>query len=253
MGGLHTKPDLFYHISMKKLLTFALLLCINFAAFAEKLPDWVVPLRDAVYEYKTPGEVEKLARDVKKKADVRLSGFAHSLMSARLEYFTGRAYQNDGKNTIAQQHYEETIKLAEASIKEQATSEAYELIAAATLYLCQLKDDVWIMMNAANIDQYSKLALSLNGNNTNALYMVSWHWIYSNGTSADVQRGIVEMTDILNNKKNSLQKDDLFNINVSIGYAYLKQKKSAEAEQWLKKALEYYPGNKYAAGLLAVK
>jgi tetratricopeptide (TPR) repeat protein len=50
-----------------------------------------------------------------------------------------------------------------------------------------------------------------------------------------------------------MEKDDLFNVHLAIGYAYIQQKKYGEARPWLLKSLEIYPTNKFAAEQLAKK
>jgi tetratricopeptide (TPR) repeat protein len=40
---------------------------------------------------------------------------------------------------------------------------------------------------------------------------------------------------------------------LAIGYAYIQQKKYADARPWLEKSLEVYPTNKFAAELLGKK
>ncbi|GMO26992.1 MAG: hypothetical protein Ta2B_07480 [Termitinemataceae bacterium] len=238
---------------MKKLLTLFLVLIVQFGVFADTLPDWFIPLRDSVYEQKlSTADIEKLAKDIEKKSRIQFTGFALDTALSRIEYFKGRAYQNDKKNSDAVKHYNECINLSEKSIKVQPTSSAYELIAASTMELCKIKDKPWVMARRPDIQKNSELALSLNGGSGSALYMIKSRWIFSTGTFADISRGISELTDLLNSN-NSLQKDDFFNINLTIGYAYLLLKKKSEAEPWLKKAAEYYPTNQYVKDLLEDK
>jgi hypothetical protein len=56
------------------------------------------------------------------------------------------------------------------------------------------------------------------------------------------------MQDIFTN--GDLNKDDLFNVNSAIGYAFLQQRRPADARPWLLRALEIYPTNKFVTGLL---
>lgn len=233
------------------------MLCLFFTVacslFADTLPDWFIPLRDAVYEQKQKAEeVDKIGMQVESKARVLLSSFSLNAILSRCEYLKGRAFQYDGKKDLAIFHYEKGVDYAEKSIKEKPSSEGYEMLAANISQLCSLRNKVWVITHGLDVEKYSKLALSFNGSNANAQYMISARWIYAPGPFSDVPRGIIEMTDLLNGSY-TFNKDDLFNINISIGYGYIRQKKYQEAEAWVKKALEIYPTNKYAQELLSGK
>lgn len=58
-----------------------------------------------------------------------------------------------------------------------------------------------------------------------------------------MERGIKEMKAVLADPDVYLEKDDVFNINSAIGYAYVHQEKYNEALPWIEKALEVYPTN----------
>ncbi|GHT49647.1 hypothetical protein FACS1894102_4550 [Spirochaetia bacterium] len=236
------------------ILSVCVLSCLfSTGLFADILPDWIVPLREAVYSQNLKADgVEKLAKASEKEARMRLSGFALDIALCRIEYFKGRAYQNDKKNDDAVKHFESAIKFAEKSLKIEQTASAYELISASTMELCKIKDRAWVLARQGDIQKNADLSLALNGGSGGAQFLSKSRWVFSGGTYADMTRGVSEMSDLLNKNPN-LQKDDLFNINMTIAYAYLVQKKTKEAEPWLKKALEYYPTNQYAADLLSGK
>jgi tetratricopeptide (TPR) repeat protein len=79
--------------------------------------------------------------------------------------------------------------------------------------------------------------------------MIAARWVYAPAPFHNYRKGIEMMNDILS--KGDTEKDDLFNVYLSIGYAYIQQKKFSDARPWLQKALGVYPTNKYARELLA--
>ncbi|MDR0555377.1 MAG: hypothetical protein LBG76_11370 [Treponema sp.] len=217
----------------------------------DPLPDWFIPLREAVYEQRlTADEVSPLYREVKDTAQARLSGAALNLMLSRCEYMMGRVYQDNNLKDEALACFEKGIEWAEKSLAIQANSGAYEILAANIGQACMLKPVPWVMANGLRVEQNAKKALTLNPHNAAASYLIASRWVFGPGLLGNPKRGITEMEAILNSS-GELQKDEFFNVYSAIGYGYIQLKKYQDALPWVQRSLAIYPSNKYAGDLLS--
>jgi tetratricopeptide (TPR) repeat protein len=223
-----------------------------FGLRAENLPEWLVPLREALYEQKLDADQIKplyLAAVTASKAN--LTGAALDLALSRCEYFMGRAFQYYKRNDEARARYLEGIKLAEKALEAAPSAEAWVMRAENLSQSCAVGSVAYAMSNGLNVEKFAKNALALDSRNAAAQYLVAARWVFAPAPLHNHERGIKMMTDIL--KNGDMEKDDRFNVNSAIGYAYVQQKKYADARPWLVKSLEIYPSNKYAAELLEKK
>jgi len=219
---------------------------------AENLQDWLIPLREAVYEQKLNAEeIKPIYNEAKNAANANCSGAALSLALSRCEYFMGRALQYEKKNNEAFAHYQEGMNLAKKTVESASSAEAWVMWAENLSQSCAVGTVGYAMSNGLNVEKYAKNALALNSRNAAAQYLVAARWVFAPAPFNNIKRGIEMMMAILD--KGDMEKDDRFNVNSAIGYAYVQQKKYAEARPWLLKALEIYPSNKFTAELLEKK
>ncbi|MDR2941170.1 MAG: tetratricopeptide repeat protein [Treponema sp.] len=217
---------------------------------AEQLPDWYIPLRDAVYEQElTAGEIFLLYENVSEKAKNSLSGAPLYIILSRCEYMIGRAYQYEEQKDKAANHYAEGIKWAEKALEIQASAAAWQMLAENISQSCAVRPTSYAMANGLNVEKYSKNALEIDKKNAAARIMLAARWVYAPWPLYDYKKGIEMMTVIP--QECNYDKDDLFNVYLAIGYAYFQQKNYSQAKPWLLKCLEVYPSNKYAKTLLA--
>ena len=220
--------------------------------WAENLPEWLVPLREAVYEQKlNADQIKTLYLAAKTAANANCSGAALDLALSRCEYFMARALQYYKRNDEAFAHYIEGIKLAEKALEAAPSVDAWVMRAENLSQSCAVGTVGYAMTNGLNVEKFAKNALALNSRNAAAQYLVAARWVFAPAPLHNHKRGIEMMMDIL--EKGDMEKDDRFNVNSAIGYAYVQQKKFADARPWLLKSLEIYPSNKYAAELLEKK
>jgi tetratricopeptide (TPR) repeat protein len=213
--------------------------------YIEKLPEWYLPLREAIYDQILGAdEVDALALNVKRTAEAELSGAELLVMLSRIEYCVGRAYQFEEQNKRAIPYYERGMALAEKALAENSSAGAYEMLAKNISQLCMLKPVTWTMANGLKVEQNAKKALVLNSRDGTSQFQIAARWVYGPGIFGDPARGIREMKAILEGGYD-LQKDDIFNITSAIGYGYLRLKKKADARPWLEDAARVYPDNKY--------
>jgi len=229
---------------------FFILLVFGVDISAEPLPKWYLPLRDAIYEQElTADEIFPLYKNTSEKAKTSLSGASLYVMLSRCEYMMGRAYQYEERNEKAAAYYTGGTKWAEKALEIQANAEAYQMLAENISQLCAVNSMTYTMVNGLNVEKYSKKALEIDKKNAAARIMLAARWVYAPWPLYDYKKGIEMMTVIP--QECNYERDDLFNVYIAIGYAYIQQKKFSLAKLWLLKCLEVYPTNKYAQTLLA--
>jgi len=235
------------------LIMFAFIFILLFTGVdtsAEPLPQWYLPLRDAIYEQKlTSDEILPLYKNTSEKAKASFSGASLYVMLSRCEYMMGRAYQYEEKKDKAAVCYTEGIKWAEKALETQASAEAYQMLAENISQSCAVNSTSYAMSNGLNVEKYSKKALEIDKKNAAARIMLAARWIYPPWPLYDYKKGIEMMTVIP--QECNYEKDDLFNVCIAIGFAYIQQKKYSLAKPWLLKCLEVYPTNKFAQNMLA--
>jgi tetratricopeptide (TPR) repeat protein len=237
-----------YYFTMRGFVLL-FLLAAGFGLWAESLPEWQIPLREAVYEQELKADdIVPLYHAVKTAAEVHYTGAALDIALSRCEYLMGRAFQYEKRNNEASIHYTEGIRLAERAIAASPSAEAWVMLAENTSQNCAVRSWAYAMANGLSVEKYAKNALALDRRNATAQYIVAARWVYAPSPFHNYRKGIQMMEAIIT--EGDMEKDDQFNVYSAIGYAYVQQKKYADARPWLLKALEVYPGNQHAAGLL---
>ena len=235
---------------MRNTFALALLLTAGLGLWAESLPQWLIPLREAVYEQQLNAqEIRPLYLEAKAQAQAQLSGAALDLALSRCEYFMGRAYQYYEQDTQALTHYTEGMRLAERAVTAQPCAEAWLMRAENLSQACAVSSVSFALSNGLNVEKYAKNALTFNSRNAAAQYIVAARWVFAPAPFHNHRRGIEMMSAIPSNS--DMDKDDRFNVYSAIGYAYIQQRRYDDARPWLLRSLEVYPTNKYVAELLA--
>jgi len=235
-----------------RVLMVLLLLTAGCALWGEALPEWLIPLREAIYEQKLKAdEIVPLYRAAQTAAQTQRSGTALDLALSRCEYLMGRALQYEKRDDEARVYYKEGMRLAEKALAAEPSSEGWLIRAENLSQACALGPLSFTMSNGLNVEKFAKNALALNSRSAAAQYIVAARWVFAPAPFHNHKRGIDMMQAIFNDA--DMEKDDIFNVNSAIGYAYIQQKKYNEARPWLLKSLEVYPTNKFAAELLEKK
>ncbi|MDR2134544.1 MAG: tetratricopeptide repeat protein [Treponema sp.] len=235
---------------MKDFALFIPVFLFSFVSLhAGPLPGYIIAFRDALYEQNLKaGEMDGLYRAAKTGASALDDGAAKFTLLSRCEYLMGRAFQYEERKDEAAARYEEGIHWAEKALDAGGGSEAWQMLAENISQSCAVRSTAYAMANGLKVEKYAKSALELNSRNAAALYMIASRWIYAPAPFGNYRRGIQMMQEIITG--GDMQRDDEFNVYSAIGYAYVRQKKYAEARPWLLKSLEVYPDNKYARSLL---
>ena len=240
---------LLYIINMRILILFLLLNVCPSLLQAESIHEWLIPLRDAIYEQKlNVNQVRPLYQAAKKKANDTLSGADLNAALSRCEYFMGRALHFEKQNDSAISHYSEGMNLAKKAISEKPSCEAWLILGENLSQSCSLRSWAFTLANGLDVGRHAEKALGFNKRNAAAQYLIAARWVYAPAAFADVPKGLEMMKKIL--VDGDPNKDDLFNVYYSIGYAYIQLKKLPEARPWIMQSLKTYPSNKAAQELL---
>jgi len=220
-----------------------------FMATAENLPEWLFQLREAVYEQKLNAErIEPIYHAAKAAAVKQFSGADLDIALSRCEYFMGRAYQFENRKSEAAARYAEGLHLAERAKNTTPSAAAWVMMSENLSQACVVRPNAYAIANGLNVGRFAENALVLDSRNAAAQYIIAARWVYAPGLLSNHKKGIEMMKEIITN--GDMEKDDRFNVYSAIGYAYIQQKKYAEAKPWLIKSLEIYPSNKYAGDML---
>jgi tetratricopeptide (TPR) repeat protein len=232
------------------LILSLLLLITGVSVSGETSPDWFIPLRDAIYEQQlTANEIEPLYREISNRARTTLSGAAQYVMLSRIEYMMGRAYQYEDRRNEAIARYDEGIRMAERALEIQPSAQAWVMLAENISQSCVVRPASYAMANGLRVERYARNALAIDSKNAAAQFLIAARWVYAPSPFHNYRRGI-DMLSVIPDESN-MEKDDMFNVYLAMGYAHIRRRNNNEARSWLRRALEIYPTNKYAQSLLS--
>jgi len=235
-----------------RVLMVLMLLTTGFGLWGEAIPECLIPLREAVYEQRLKAdEIVPLYKAAKTAAIDQFSGIPLDLALSRCEYLMGLVYRDEERKEEAAGHFTEGMRLAEKIINTAPSAEAWQMLAENLSLSCQVRSVSFALSNGLNVEKYAKNALALDKRNAGAQYLIAARWVFAPAPLHNHKRGIQMMSDIIQN--GDMEKDDQFRVYSAIGYAYVQQKKYAEARPWLLRSQEIYPTNKFVKELLEKK
>jgi tetratricopeptide (TPR) repeat protein len=234
----------------KYMVLLVLLMLFQTPLSAQTLPEWYIPLREAVYEQQlTANEIAPMYREISARTRTSLSGAPQLIMLSRCEYMMGRAYLYEERKDEAAARFSDGMDYAQRALNIRESAEAWVMLAENLSQSCVVRSVAFAMANGLNVEKYSKNALAINSRNAAASIMIASRWIYAPSPFHNYRRGIDMMSAIIN--ECDMEKDDMFNVYSGIGYAYVQMRNSAQARTWLTRALEIYPTNRYVQNLRA--
>jgi uncharacterized protein HemY len=143
------------------------------------------------------------------------------------------------------------MQMAKKALDSAPSAAGWLMLAENLSQNCVVRNWTYAMANGLDVEKYAKNALALDSRNAAAHYLIASRWVYAPAPFHNHKKGIQMMEAIISEA--DMEKDDRFNVYSAIGYAYIQQKKYADARPWLLKSLEVYPSNKYAVELLEKK
>ncbi|ERJ94235.1 tetratricopeptide repeat protein [Treponema lecithinolyticum ATCC 700332] len=236
-----------YTDTMKQVRNF----CIYVLIFTFILPIFALSpasladFRDAMYSDPLNhsfllGEYEKTKADIQNS----LQDYDLYVALARCDYYMGRSYGYAKIKTEAAKYYDSALEHVQKALHiRKDGAEALLLQGENISQNCAVKPTSYAMSNGLKVGKIAKQVVAADKKNGAALYLLYAQYIYAPGAFRNLERGIKEMKAVLADPDVYLEKDDVFNINSAIGYAYVHQEKYDEALPWIEKALEVYPTN----------
>ena len=237
---------------MRSVFTVLCFLAFSIGLHAASLPEWMIPLREAVYEQTLSiNGFDSLYQAAKTAAKANCTGVALDLALSRCEYLMGRALQDGKQDAKARVHYEEGMRLAEKVLETAPGDEAWVLLAQNLSQNCSLGPWTYTVKRGLDVEKFAQNALSFNKRNASAQYLIAARWVYAPSPFHNYKKGLEMMQAII--EDGDMEKDNFFNVYVSVGYTYVQQKKFDEARPWLLRAQELYPSNTFVAELISQK
>jgi len=234
---------------MRGLILF-FIIAANAVSWAENVPEWQLPLKNAVFEHVlNSSQIRALYNDAVSAAGRELSGVELDLALSSCEQLMGQALLDEQKNEEARPYFVNGLSLAQKALAARESAEGWVLAAENLSRLCQIGPWTYTVANGLNVEKWANNALILNPRNALAQYIIASRWVFAPGLLGNIRKGIDMMRAIFNNADMDVY--DHFNVNSAIGYGYVHWKRPAEARPWLLKARELFPANRYVAGLLA--
>ncbi|MDR3019270.1 MAG: tetratricopeptide repeat protein [Treponema sp.] len=230
------------------MILFILMLISAFPLSAEATPEWFLPLREAIYEQKlSADEIAPIYREISEKARTSLTGAQQLVILSRCEYFMGRALQFEERNREAAARYADGMSFAQRAIDITPSAQAWLMLAENLSQSCVVNSTLYAMQNGLNVEKFAKNALGIDGKNGAAQFLIAARWVYAPPPFHNYKKGIDMLNAII--KDGNMEKDDMFNVYSSIGYAYMQQRNKEQARIWFLKSLEIYPTNRYIRSL----
>lgn len=239
-------------VSKRVFLTVALFFSPLFFLLAAVPTEPVIDhLRDLVYEQElSAGEIYPVYQNTLEKINEKYGQSASGLaFSSRIEYFMGRVYQYEENSKDAISHYEKGFEYAEDSLKLETSVLALLMKSECISQMCALKPVSYAMANGLKVGSLADEVLNIDSQNTAALYLKAARYIYAPKIFADQKKGRKMLLEGLETMP-YFPPDDEFNFNLAMGYSYIQTKDKEEALEYLDKALEVYPSNKYCKTLM---
>jgi len=240
---------------MTRFLALALLLAAAGPALlhpAQRAPDWMIPLRDAIYEQVLPADDVRHAYLAAQSAARGLpAGAGRDIELSRAEFFMGRALLFEERGAEARAHFAEGLRLAEAAVAAApGSADAWVLRAENLSHKIQADGRrTFAMRHGLDVTRFAERALEIDPRSAAAQYLVAARYVFAPGILGNINRGVGMMKAIYNGG-GDMGRDDLFNVASAIGWGRVQQGNFGEAVPWLQRALEVYPTNRFAADLL---
>jgi len=256
MSGIYQQPAMKTD-KILVIISSTLVFCALSSVSAQggTIPPEFVPayetFRDAVYQNAPIAEI----RNHYKAADsVRIMLIKdkkdNTYWSGRLEYLAGRA-ENELKNwKEADAHLAIGLKAIDEHLRTCFCDEGWRVKSAIMGQMCLVKirqfEYWWVLMHGLEVSYLANTALKIQPQNGKAHILIASTLVYPPVIyGGNPSKGIEVMNTAL--AMPDIEKDDQFNIFSGLGIAYGRLDRKEEALAYLNKALELYPGNRYAA------
>lgn len=241
------------------------------------VPEAAVDLfRDKVYEQELSAEeLEKLYGSLVEKLEShRYIKGGRLFYLAEAAYYMGRSFQSfedtgtvtayftdlqNGKYLALRKYYsrrEQALHYYKRSwnyidtyIEKYPDSRGYRLYAELLGQMLLLQDIPFLLKEGPNASRYLDKALELDPGNTKARIMKTGEKIYTPRLFGGNPESGIEMLQEIS-RSHTPDREDRFNIYSGCGFAYAVLDDWEDAAYWFRRALEIYPGNIFARGMV---
>ena len=234
---------------MKKLFTIFLCIICSSCLFA-KIHPAVAEFRDTMYNDALNVELlEEIYEVTVATVKAELEGYELYVELSRCEYYLGRCAVYREEKKIAAKYFDKGIDYAKEARDIKDDADALIMHAENVSQNCAVKSTLYAMSNGLKIANYSEEALESDPHNAAALYMIEAQHIYAPAPFNNFDKGIENMTNIVQDPNTRFEKDDLFNFTSAIAYGYMEKEEWSDALIWIEKAIEIYPNNFFVLDL----
>jgi hypothetical protein len=219
------------------------------------LPDTIDPrfiaslygLRDAVYDYTLPSDVERMAAALLQAVPLQpFDDLDRNLVISRIEYLTAKSLNDSGDKKKAIPHFEAAIEAGKRSMAAGEHPAGLMAVTKPLSELCIIKDVGYLIANGPKIAQNANKVLAMKPGHIGATLALAASKAYPPPVfGGNAQEAVDKATALILNHRDGFEKDELFDIRVCIGTAIAKLDRKEEARLWFTAALELYPHNAY--------
>jgi tetratricopeptide (TPR) repeat protein len=226
------------------------LLFLTTAIQAQVSSDSFCVFREAVYAQNSDLlQIMRLYATAKEKIENTMSGIDLYLALSRCEYLMGISFRAESRNGEAAAFFEQGIAWAEESLALRPTSDGYRILGTNIAFLCEIRRS-YGFRNFGKIEENANKALELDPQNLTARYLIATQYVVSPWPFGNVKRGAALLEEITRQNIQGMEKEDLFNLYLMLEAAYLKQKRTQEAQVWHERAAALYPTNNFISLLV---
>ena len=204
-------------------------------------------LRDAVYNYNPPPEIERMAAAVTQAAQLQpFDEIDKNLVLSRIEFLTAKSWNDSGDRKKAIPRFEAAIQAGQRSMASGEHPAGIMAVTKALSELCIIKDVGYLIANGPKIAQNANKILAVKPGHIGATLAIAGSKAYPPAVfGGNPLEAVNLVTSLILNHREGFEKDELFDTRVCIATALAKLNRKTEARAWFNAALELYPHNAY--------
>ena len=212
-------------------------------------------LRDSVYMNEAPELIESRAAAIIKTLESPSTSFPEEidrlLLLSRVEFLTGRAFNEAGLKEKAIPRFEAAVEYAKKAMAAGEHTPGIMARIRSLSELCLLKGMGFLLSNGPLIPRYTRQILDKEPSHRAAAILFASSKAYPSGIfGGNPKEAIAVLEKLVAEHPEGFEKDELFDLRACFGTAYAKLGDKAKAALWFRAALELYPGNRYAGSEL---
>lgn len=166
---------------------------------------------------------------------------------SKCDYLMGLFYIDNENYPQAISYLQNSMDLANKSIEIKPTAQGYLALGESLAQICPIMPTSYLISNGLKVGNIAKKALKIDNKLGAARYLVCSIIAYAPAPFRNFSKAQKLYLEIL--EKDNIDKEDSFNIYVSLGYIHYQKKEFTEADKWFELAAKIYPYNKFLQSL----